>query len=87
MHSGQHIKVANNQRKLKTIGLVAGQLATLTPVGAQVGEHVELPIEAVSNTSVTIDGNEYQDYMGSLVSYNGKLHTLDLPSPEPAVAA
>jgi hypothetical protein len=87
MHSGTHIKRSNHQKKLVLEGLEAGQSVTLTPVGSQVGSSFQRPIEAIANgTVLVIDGNRYEDYMGSLVSYNGKLHTLDLPQPEEAAA-
>jgi len=80
MHSERAIRQANNQKPLKLEGVEVGQIATLIPLGAQVGIFEKLPIEAVTDESVTIDGNEFQAYMGSLVNYNGKLHTLDLPA-------
>ena len=84
MHSGQHIKTSNHQAKLVLTGLEVGQIATLTPVGAEAGVNVQKPIEFVGDHTVVIDGHVYKDYMGSMVRYNDKLHTLDLPSPEQA---
>ena len=79
MHSGQHIKQQNHQKPLVLAGLEVGQIATLTPVGAQAGVNVQKPIDDIDDNSVVIDGHAYRAYMGSLVNYKGKLHTLDLP--------
>lgn len=80
MHSGQFIKTSNHQGKLNLTGLRAGQELTLTPIGAEAGVNVKLPITEVTEDSVSVEGHKFNDYMGSLVSYLGKLHTLDLPA-------
>ena len=81
MHSGQHIKVANSQRKLDITGLEVGQEITLTPIGGQVGTSINLPIEALDDDTIVAGDAAFKTYMGSLVSYKGKLHDLSLPQP------
>ena len=86
MHSEQAIRQHNNQKPLNLDGIAVGQIAVLTPLGAQVGQFVKEPIEAIDERSVTIGGNSYLAAGGSLVVYQGKPHTLDLPEPEVAAA-
>ena len=86
MHGAQQIRRSNSQKPLNLTGLQPGQTATLTPLGEQVGVFTQLPIQKVDDDSVTIGGHEFKAYNGSLVFFEGRAHTLDLPQAEPAVA-
>jgi len=78
MHSGQHIRQTNHQQPLDLNALTPNTPVVLTPLGKPVGSEVRTRVTGQYKDSVIIDGHTYHKSMGSMVRYNGELHTLSV---------